>query len=500
MLGLVLSELREQQRQASLARARRDTWILRISGGVLVLAVVVGVTAAVLGSRGHGHRHSSVRLTPCACGSSRRSADASPCRRTARPDGRRISLRIAVIPAARQPSEGALFFLEGGPGGAASDKLPEVDQLLGKIAAARDIVFVDQRGTGGSHPLRCPRRVVSIEDNAAVAKYVRSCFAHVGAEARFYTTAPAMDDIEAVRRALGYGRIDVFGGSYGATAAQIYLRLHPRSVRTLVLDGASLLGVHVYELFAPNAERALQGQLARCAAAPLCGRAFTRTRAELTSLLARGPRRTTAYGRKITVDAEAVAATVHALSLDSGGAALIPGVVERAAHGDYTSLARAYVDRVGPDLDPRTQLAMALEIQCSEPWARFDPAAVRRFGAGSYFTHVSLARATLLAQACRYVPRGVVPRDSERLVRSEVPVLFLAGSDDPQDPASNLRGRLALFPNSTVLVVRGGAHGVIEDGCVPLVVAQFIGEGTARGLDTACVGRFSPPPFAISSP
>ena len=125
---------------------------------------------------------------------------------------------------------------------------------------------------------------------------------------------------------------------------------------------------------------------------------------------------------------------------------------------------------------------------------------MQRSGAGSYFTQVSLARAELFARACRSVPRGVVPADSERLVRSDVPVLLLAGADDPQDPASNLRGWHTVFPNGRLLVVPGGAHGVIADGCVPLVVAQFVAEGSARGLDTTCAGRFEPPPFAISSP
>ena len=294
------------------------------------------------------------------------------------PGGHRISLRIAVIPAARQPAVGALFFLDGGPGGAASSELPAFDQLFGDIASSRDVVFVDQRGTGGSHPLRCPRKQVSIDAIAAVTAYVRSCFARIGAEARFYTTVPAMHDIEAVRRAFGYGRIDLFGGSYGATAAQIYLRLYPRSVRSLVLDGASLLGVHVYEVSARNAQRALDTELARCVATPSCARAFTGTREELDQLLARGPRNTVAYGRKVTLDSDSVAATVRALSLDAGGAALLPAIIHLAARGDYTALARQYVDWVGSNFDARLQLVMAMEIQCSEPWARFAPVAVER--------------------------------------------------------------------------------------------------------------------------
>ena len=341
---------------------------------------------------------------------------------------------------------------------------------------------------------------MSIDATAAVTAYVRSCFARIGAEARFYTTVPAMHDIEAVRRAFGYGRIDLFGGSYGATAAQIYLRQYPRSVRSLVLDGASLLGVHVYEASARNAERALDTELARCAATPSCARAFTGTREELNQLLARGPRNTMAYGRKVTLDSDSVAATVHALSLDAGEAALLPAIIHLAARGDYTALARQYVDWVGSNFDARLQLVMALEIQCSEPWARFAPAAVERAGDGSYFANVSRARAALFARACRYVPRGIVPRGSEQLVRSSVPVLFLAGDSDPQDPVANLHGWRRLFPNGRLLVVHGGTHGVVADGCVPLVVGRFVSEGTARALDTACVGLFRPPPFALSSP
>ena len=106
--------------------------------------------------------------------------------------------------------------------------VPAVDQLFGKVGSTRDLVLVDQRGTGGSHMLSCAPTGIRVEQAAAVAEYVRRCFARLGPEVRLYTTAVAMDDLEAVRHALGYEQIDVYGASYGATAAQIYLRLHPR--------------------------------------------------------------------------------------------------------------------------------------------------------------------------------------------------------------------------------------------------------------------------------
>ena len=490
------ASVREQERRASLARARRVVWLRRTLMTVLVLVAVAAVIVAVA-TRPDGRFHrGSVPFAPC-----RIRLVAAQCARLAvpedpqRPGGRRISLRIAVIPATRQPAAGALFYLAGGPGEAASTDVPAVDQLFGKVASTRDLVLVDQRGTGGSHRLSCARTSIRVEQTAAVAAYVRRCYARLGPEVRLYTTAVAMDDLEAVRRALGYDRIDVYGASYGATAAQIYLRLHPHSVRTLILDGGSLLRVPIYEARAANAERALRAQLARCSAELACRRAFPRIRSELAALLERTARRTEAFGQTVTIDADAVASTVHALSFEADGVPLIPEVVHRAARGDYVPLAQEYVDRVGPGLDARARLVMSFEILCSEPWAGFDPVKVLQSSAGSYLAGVAESRARLFAQVCRFVPKGVVPPGSSSLVPTDVPVLILAGSADPQDPPANMRGWRTFFPNGRLVVVRGATHGVLAEGCVAPVAAQFVDSGTARGLDTICVRRIEQPTF-----
>jgi pimeloyl-ACP methyl ester carboxylesterase len=490
------ASVRKEQLRASLARARRVVWFRRTLVTVLVVAAVAAVVVAVVTRPGGRFHRGSVRFAPC-----RIRLVAAQCGRLAvpedprRPGGRNISLRIAVIPATRQPAAGALFYLAGGPGGAASTDVPAVDQLLGEVASTRDLVLVDQRGTGGSHSLSCPPTGIRAELTAAVAAYVRRCFARLGKEVRLYTTAVAMDDLEAVRRALGYDRIDVYGASYGATAAQVYLRLHPHSVRTLILDGGSLLHVPIYESLAANAERALRAQLARCSAEPACRRAFPRTRSELAALLERAPRRVQAFGQSVKIDADAVASTIHALSLEADGVPLIPEVVHRAAGGDYVALAEEYVDRVGPGLDARARLVMSFEILCSEPWARFDPVKVLRSSARSYLAGVAESRARLFAQACRFVPKGVVPAGSARLVPTQVPVLLLAGSADPQDPPANLRKWRTFFPNGRLVVVRGATHGLLANGCVALVAARFIDSGTVRGLGTTCVRQIEQPPF-----
>jgi pimeloyl-ACP methyl ester carboxylesterase len=405
----------------------------------------------------------------------------------ARPEGRAIELRVVVIPATRQPARGALFYLEGGPGGAASAAAVKVNEVFAKISEFRDLVLVDQRGTGGSHALVCPQEHVRATDAYAVSSYLRRCFARVGREARFLTTAAAADDLERMRRALGYGRIDVYGASYGATLAQVFLRRHPRSLRTVTLDGASLPGVAVYELEAGNAERALRRQIARCRKHAACRRAFPDTRAELARVLARRPQ-----------SAGVLATAIAVLLRSSEDAARVPLLVHAAALGDYQLLAREHAGHVGSELDARSRLAMFWTVLCGESWARFDVEATERSGSGSFLAEAAVARARMFHQACAAVPRAGEPPGDEAPLRSTVPVLLLAGGADPQDPPRNLRGWRDLFPNARLVTVPGLAHGVIGYGCLRLVVARFVANGSARGLDATCARSVPLPPFELS--
>jgi len=403
-----------------------------------------------------------------------------------------IGLRVAVLPATAKPAAGALFYLEGGPGGAATESAISVNEDFAEIGRTRDLVMVDQRGTGGSSALACPDRRVRASDAAAVTAYLRSCFARLPRGVTLSTTSVAADDLDAVRRKLGYGRIDVYGGSYGATLAQMYLRRHPASVRTAILDGGSLPDVRIYERTAVNAERTLDAQLARCAADAACHRAFPDPRRELDILLARAPRPMSIPQGSFVLGPDEIAWTIAALSSTPQGAALIPFTVDAAVQGNYLALARDFSDDVGADLDARARLAMTWEILCSEPWAASGPAASAR---GSYLGHAAVVRAELLRRACAVVPKGRVPAGSGSVVASRAPVLLLAGGEDPLDPVANLRGWRRAFPNGRLVVVPAAGHGTIESACVQSVVARFVAGGTASGLDTACAAHVSPPPF-----
>jgi pimeloyl-ACP methyl ester carboxylesterase len=410
-----------------------------------------------------------------------------------RPQGPTISLRVVVLPATKRPAAGALFYLEGGPGRAATASALSVNTFFARVGRTRDLVMVDQRGTGGSSRLACSDRSVRGPDAAAVSGYLRACFARLVADPRLYTTSVAADDLEAVRRALGYGKIDLYGGSYGATVAQAYLRQHPTSVRSVVLDSGSLPDVRIYDVSARNAERALDAQLARCAAARTCEHAYPHPRRQLDELLARPPRRVTLVSGEVMLRPNDIAWTVDSLSETAESAAVIPLAIDAAVHGDYTTLASTYTDRIGSHLDSPARLVAYWMILCSERWAAFDPATTARVGRGSYLARAAVARARLFRRACREVPKGrVAPAGG--VVRA--PALLLAGSADPLDPVANLRGWRRLFPRGRLVVIAGAGHGTIEYSCVQGLVARFIEHGSATRLNAACARHVPLPPFA----
>ncbi|MGZ4334988.1 MAG: alpha/beta fold hydrolase [Gaiellaceae bacterium] len=409
-----------------------------------------------------------------------------------RPHGRAISLRIAVLPATRRPAAGALFYLEGGPGVPATDSAARVNELFAEVGRDRDIVMVDQRGTGGSNRLACPDERVRAADSTAVTAYVRRCFAALHGDARLYTTSIAADDLDAVRRTLGYGKVDVYGGSYGATLAQTYMRRYPGSVRSAVLDGASLPDVRIYERSARNAENALDAVVRRCGAEPACRRSYPRPRDELAELLARPARSVTIESGRYRLGPAEIAWTIASLLETADGAATIPFSIDAAAHGNYLPLAHAYATGVGANLDARARLASFWVILCSEPWAAQSPAATARAGSGSYLVGAAVARAHVFRRACRDVPRGRVSPGEGLVAITHTPVLLLAGGDDPLDPVANLRGWRRAFPNGRLVVVAGAGHGQIAYDCIQMLVARFVSAGRSGG---SCVHRVPLPSF-----
>jgi len=413
--------------------------------------------------------------------------------------GRTISLRVMVLRAwAPDPLPDPVFFLAGGPGGAATQWASAMRTAYAPVNERHDVVLVDQRGTGGSHALACPKPKAPLTSVAAGRRYVRACLAHLDGDATQYGTLAAMDDLDRVRRALGYGKIDLFGASYGATAAQAYIRRHPGSVRSVVLDGGTLVTVPIFERLGSNGRRALDIVARECAAEARCARAYPTWRRDVPRLLARLARRPATvavpgYGKVTLAEADA-AGTIQSMTLAPDDAGRLPLLVAQAMHGVYAPLARAAV-RPSPMSAPPTAV-MPYSVMCNEPWAVRDPARAAADARGTYLAAAAKAWASQQSAVCSVFPKRHDRPADWRPPRSKAPLLAIVGEADPQDPLANIAGIRRTMPNSRFVVVRAGLHTNSQFGCVPELIARFVDRGGARGLDVSCARSATRPNFA----
>jgi pimeloyl-ACP methyl ester carboxylesterase len=453
-----------------------------VLGRVLLLLLAAALAGAAPAALGRLQLHSCVVQDVRA----RCATLLVPEDRTA-PRGLQIGLRVVVVPAAAPPvAPDAFTYLAGGPGGAATAAVPAALTFWIGIHEHHDMVFVDQRGTGGSHDLECPDPNRQLRP-AQLRAYVRTCLATLHADPANYGTRVAMDDLEAVRSALGYESFDVYGTSYGATAAQVFLAAHPHSVRTVVLDGGTLLGIPFFSRFASNGERAVDALAAHCRAVPACRRAFPRWRAQLDGLIARWNAHPVTSG-SVRVTGDDLAGIVQSLTLDDRGAALVPFLVTRLARGDLGALR----DHVGGG---PTRQVVFWAIWCNEPWVGLDAKGPWH----SYLDGYTVSDLASSNRACSLFPKHDEPAGAWRTPHSNVPLLALVGGADPQDPIGNLTGLSRAFPNGRAVVVPGLGHAIGQYGCLGDLVARFVARGSAARLDASCVRGIATAPFVLAA-
>jgi pimeloyl-ACP methyl ester carboxylesterase len=379
----------------------------------------------------------------------------------AKPNGRTIGLNVVVLPALSNPArQDAVTYLAGGPGGAATEEAANLSEQLTRLNTSRDILLVDQRGTGRSTTR--------------------------GGDLTQYGTRMAMDDLDAVRAALGYRQLDVIGNSYGATAAQVYLKLHPSSVRTLILAGATAIDVPFFGPYAVNAQRALDQLGKLCASQAACRKAFPLWQRQFGQLV-----KTWNAHPVHGMTGDQLASVVHVMLLDLEKAVSIPLVVSRAAEGDFTRL-----EDFGPgDLDVDVGRT-SLSIWCNEPWTGLDA----KGPWGTDFDGYTAAKIAAFRKDCASIPKRAEPRSPWTLpASSAVPVLALVGGADPQDPVTNLANLKQHFPDSRTVIFPHVAHQFGVGGCAGELMADFVERRTTIGLDTRrCDGAVMVPPFELN--
>lgn len=425
--------------------------------------------------------------------------------------GRKIKLKVIVFPATgKDRLDDPFVYIPGGPGSSATEDAPYVAPDLEKIREKRDLLFVDQRGTGGSHPLDCqffnPADLQSFLGYFFPLEDVKRCRTQLEkkADLTLYTTSTAMDDLDEVRAALGYGKLNLVGVSYGTRAAMVYLRQHPEHVRTVTLFGVSPTGHHMPASFAQDTERALQGVLSDCAADEVCNKAFPNIRAEAKAVLERllkGPvdvivraqgfrSEAKASGAteptKVIVSRDLVAEAVRYMLYSPNGAAQVPLSLHQAARGDFVPLAQAALN-FRRRIVATGSNGMYLSVTCAEdlPWINAGEA--ERLAKNTFLGDYRLRQQR---EACALWPRSTIASNYAAPVRSAAPVLIFTGQWDPVTPPSNGDYVAQSLTNSLHIVVPQGGHalgGLQGVECVDRLQAEFVERGTVQGLDVGCV-------------
>jgi pimeloyl-ACP methyl ester carboxylesterase len=425
-----------------------------------------------------------------------------------RPDGARIDLAIAVVPALnRRAAAPPLFVLAGGPGQGAMAMYASFAAAFARVNRNHDIVLVDQRGTGKSAALSCvyPDDWQEQSDSLpALRQATLDCLHKYGDRVRFYTTSAAVADLAAVREALGFGAVDLYGVSYGTRVAQLYMRRHPESIHAVILDGVTYPEQAIGPETPLDAQRALDLIVTRCGESKDCAAAYPQLRRDLDALRRQfGPEKamisiddpSSALPLKIEFGRSMLNASLRFLSYGSSQAALLPTMVHRATQGALAPLAAETVMTARQVSD---QLASGMQnsVICSEDAPFFAAAAIDR--AAISRTYQGTDQLDGLLEICKLWPRGPVDSDLHSPLKSAIPTLLLSGEADPVTPPADAERAARGLLHHRHLILSGEGHGQAATGCVPKLMAEFLDAAEPEKLDARCLERHRPTPFFVS--
>jgi len=424
------------------------------------------------------------------------------------PAGRWIPLRIVILPAESDRADrDPIFMFAGGPGQAATEVAGAYAQTTAGIRRTRDVVIVDQRGTGASNPLRC-----EFEDPHDRARLlltwrfppdeVERCRDELleRADLTLYHSWIAAADVERVRDWLGYPEINLYGGSYGTRMAQAYLARYPERTRTVTLRGVEIPGGMLPLDNPRDGQAALELVFDECGAEPACGGAFPDLAGDLATVL-RTLEATPATLRvedpitgdsvDITVTPSVFAGGLRRLLMNGDAIPSIPLAAHAAAGGDYSALVPGIEATLG--VSRSLYIGMALSVGCAEDARRLARADIESATAGTF---MGAGPAKGFLDACASWPKGTVPDGFYELVTADVPVLLLSGRYDPATPVRWGRQVAEALPNSLHIVMPGISHAPFPE-CARDIMTQFVAAGRIVGVNADCIGELERGPFRL---
>ena len=418
-----------------------------------------------------------------------------------------IELRVAVVPALNlTPQPDPLVPIAGGPGQGSVQFYTAYSSAFEDVRRDRDILIIDQRGTGESATMDCDFDDDMVEGEFTpeqTAKYAALCLLELPHDPRFFTSSVAVTDIEAVRMALGYPQLNLYGISYGTRVAQHFARRYPDSTRSVIIDGVVPPEISLGPEIATESQKAVDRILARCAEDESCNERFPDVAEDFSRVVAElrqapvdivVPHPSTGRPEEVSFGSDEFSGAVRLLAYHPTSMALIPLLIHEAGEGHFVPLGAQYMMTTIAMMDALS-LGMHNAVVCAEDVPFYDNAAIDHEAvAASYMGPLQLEA---LKAICSVWPAGPIDEDFKAPLKTDLPVLLLSGDADPITPPRYADMAAVDLTNAVHLIGKYQGHGQLAVGCMPSLVADFIETADPASLDAECMGRSFVMPFFI---
>lgn len=428
---------------------------------------------------------------------------ASTAGATDAPGAKEIALPFAIR-RGKHPHPDSVAFLIGGPGGTNIGYVPLIAPSFDTID--RDIVFLERRGAGFSHPsLTCSAELSreKLTDLDAV-RNCASALQQTGVDLDAYGTGAAAHDLEALRRLLGVKQWDLFGASYGTLHALTVMRNFPKSVRVAVLDSPLPPDADPFSEQTFHRMSSLNAVFEACKQQPACAAKFPAMRGRLLETVASLDKEPLeALGQRL--DGEALLQLAVDSLESSYMSQRLPLAIDAAAARDAKLLAAVVAPPAGsetateiaPPEKTRIALGLWLSVECSERAAFAKPA---RSDSCTGWPGEICARLDKqlqgLRDACEVWPVKPISKAAHAPVQSAIPTLIFTGEFDPIAPTAWGQQAARTLMHSQVLTVPGGGHTIAQEPCPMSIIRGLYESGSIEG-DRSCL-NVPRPPFLTS--
>lgn len=393
---------------------------------------------------------------------------------------------VRVFSDAESPAADPVVYLDGGPGNATIEQVNDVFPYFEELVHDRDVIFIDQRGTGVTEPpMEC-------DDSAELA----DCYAAVEqvTDPAAYTTPNNANDIDLVRQALGYEKWNLLGISYGTRLGLTLLRDHPGGIRSVILDGVVPLEADLFGDAARNGEASFEKTFAACAADQACQEKYPDPMAELLGVVERlNETPVPACDSELTGDG--AVSILFNLLYSPVALGLVPGIIHDLAEGE-TALFEDISCNLG---SANFSFPMHLSLQCAEELAFTNSAAIAALEQDVRPELVPGLSGDSYLSFCSEWPVPAAPPLENQAVTSALPTLVFAGFFDPITPPSYSEQVQAALENSQYFLVQNESHGASLSPCGLTLARAFLNAPT-EPVQATCLSDLPPPSFESQRP